>query len=94
MDIGKPTDYLDFIRSHTCMVCPQVAIPHHVITVGMGRDRRRQLPEHYSAVPVCPSHHHELEHDKAKFEETYRVDVFEMVVKYFQQFIGDMIDAR
>lgn len=69
--------YLDFIREKDCSVCGQDASPHHMNAVGMGRNRKKELAEHYSTVPLCHLHHtdyHKFGH--IVFKGKYGVDLW------------------
>ena len=48
----SPLDYLQAIREKY----PDKE-PHHCLTVGMGRNRKKQLAEHYTAVPLTREEH-------------------------------------
>jgi len=56
-------EYLDFVRDLPCVICGDTQVsPHHLIRIGMGRDRNKSLKAHYSAIPLCSNHHRNL-HD-------------------------------
>ncbi len=62
--------YLDFVRKHDCQVNPHHGLgePHHLNRVGMGRNRKKPMIEHYSAIAVCRDCHSFLESkDRDKF---------------------------
>ena len=78
----SPIEYLEVVKGHyhctTCM--KQVPVEaHHLRSVGMGRNRMREMIEHYSAIPVCRKCHREY-HDvgQAEFEKRHKVNCFEI----------------
>ena len=52
----RPTEYLDAMRREF----PNSDL-HHTLAVGMGRDRKREMAEHYSVFP-CTREEHQLIH--------------------------------
>ena len=72
-----PLDYLDYIRSLPCLICGKPGEPHHLEAVGMGRNRNRELKEHYTTIPLCRNHHIEIETVGLKaFETKYNVNLW------------------
>lgn len=55
-------DFLDYVRRQTCLVHGSPAEPHHLKSVGQGGNRKREMIEHFTAIPVCRDCHMELEH--------------------------------
>jgi len=93
MDIGKPTDYLDYIRGYVCLVCPLPGEAHHLIAVGSGADRSRQMARHYTAIPLCREHHREIESEgEAVFEEKHGCDIHLMALKFFMEYVEPIIE--
>jgi len=73
----------------SCLVCGKPGDPHHLSHIGMGRNRKNELREHFTAIPLCREHHTEI-HDKGKdrFNLTHRIDVwqeaFKLITKYME----------
>lgn len=80
--------YLSFAREKPCCVCGGQAEPHHLKAVGMGRNRKKPMPEHYTVVPLCREHHtrvHSMGMDE--FQKRFRVVLWKvaalLVAEYF-----------
>lgn len=77
-------EYLDHIRSLDCCVmmdCLGNTVPHHLSTVGMGRDRKKPMLENYWTIPICVKHHDEIHHSLEKFEKKYSINVLMVALK-------------
>lgn len=91
-----PLEYVEYIRSQPCVICAKPgAYPHHIKRIGMGRDRKKRLKEHFSAIPLCNLHHSEL-HDKGddKFFYVYGIELWqkahELLVEYLVRRPGEL----
>ena len=86
-----PIDYVDLIRSEKyCSVCMQKGLvePHHINQIGMGRDRKKQLVEHYSAIPVCRQCHTTYHNIGIKdFQFKYEINVYELAHHYLSKYL-------
>ncbi len=84
-----PTDYIDIIRNEKyCSVCMKKGAvePHHINQIGMGRDRKKELVEHYSAIPVCRQCHttyHNL--GMKEFQFKFDINVYELAHYYLSK---------
>ena len=97
----SPNDYLKFIRKQKfCSNCMQeVQIePSHIKAVGMGRNRKKQLIEHYTAVPMCRPCHIEWHTIGSKaFQSKHHVNIYEvnqiylMAYLYHKTGIGEVV---
>ena len=78
-----PLEYLERVREEKhCYVCMKKTKiePHHIDQIGMGRNRKKELQEHYSAIPVCrPCHQEYHKVGKETFEFKYGVSAYELV---------------
>ena len=54
------TDFLSHVRLEQCLIHGIDAEPHHLDAVGMGRNRKREMIEHLTVVPLCRICHMEL----------------------------------
>ena len=74
-----------------CCLCLKKDIecePHHIEFVGMGRDRKKELKEHYSSVPVCRVCHQEYHHLGTKqYCRKYNLDRYELVFHYLSNYL-------
>lgn len=71
--------YLDFIRGKFCCVSGLPAIPHHLKAVGMSRNRKKPIAEHYTAIPLDPLYHTELHLIGLKsFEKKYQINLWKV----------------
>ena len=86
-------EYIDYIRSlKYCCVCytKEPVDPHHLISIGMGGNRKNPNVKHYSCVPLCRKHHTEYHsHGKTIFEKKHEISLFEiafhLLIKYFEE---------
>ena len=62
-------DFLGYVRLEPCSAHGTPAEPHHLITVGMGSNRKREMIEHLSAIPLCRICHMEV--------HTVGIEIFE-----------------
>ena len=85
----KALDYLDKIRKEKyCSVCMKKTKvePHHIKEIGMGRNRKKQLVEHYSAIPVCrPCHQTYHRIGKKTFEFKFDVNIYGLAHYYLSK---------
>ena len=91
----KSTEYLKWFRKQEfpCIITMQGAVPHHIVPVGMGRNKKLDLPEHWMLVPLSNEYHtqgnksvhklgiekFQLRHDVNLYEEGYK-----FLVKYLE----------
>ena len=84
-------DYLSFIREQPyCSFCytKGPVEPHHIKQIGMGRNRKKPLIEHYSAVPVCRICHSEYHSLGMKiYSIKHQVNVFEIAHYYLTKYL-------
>ena len=77
-----PLKYLNTIREERCLICGAMAEPHHLDKIMAGRDRKKDLPEHLTAVPLCREHHDEIERIGIEiFNVKHRVDVWRWIAR-------------
>ena len=84
-------EYVDFIRNiGYCCVCYHKGFvdPHHLISIGMGGNRKKPNVKHYSCIPLC-RHHHTEYHNKGKlaFEKYHNVNLFELAFHFLSNYI-------
>ena len=70
--------YSDYIRTLPCLICGKDdADPHHLKTVGTGRQRELSKWEDYTLIPLNRQYHQELHQiGLTKFEDKYKIDLF------------------
>lgn len=80
--------YIDYIREKPCTVCFDTpSDPDHLKSVGMGRNRKRPMMEHFTCVPLCRKHHIERHSMPLKeFEKKYQVNLWKDVVYYLMEY--------
>ncbi len=67
--------HLDKIRKMPCLVCGGQAEAHHLKAVGIGRNRKNDIPEHLTAIPLCRLHHAEIHSiGVSKFDAKYAIN--------------------
>tara|TARA_R110002012_G_scaffold36532_9_gene103067 strand:- start:2260 stop:2544 length:285 start_codon:yes stop_codon:yes gene_type:complete len=88
-------DYLDYIRQQPhCCFCYTKGIvePHHIKYIGMGRDRKKSLREHWSAVPVCRPCHSEYHSLGEKVYSTkHQINSYEIVYHYLSKYLQEKV---
>lgn len=56
MSLNK--DFISFVKTFGCSVCGTSPVDaHHLDTIGMGGNRKRDCEEDFSCVPLCREHH-------------------------------------
>ena len=83
-------EYLDYIRNQKhCSFCYKKGAvePHHINQIGMGRNRKNPLIEHYSAVPVCRPCHTEYHNLGMKvYSSKHQINPFEIAHYYLAMY--------
>jgi hypothetical protein len=71
--------YRRWVASHPCQVCgnPETQACH-TVTGGMS-----MKSSDATCVPLCPRHHREFDSGRAKFDQKYCVDMFNVSVQLF-----------
>ena len=86
--------YLLFIRSLPCLICGDIAEPHHM---------RRMIPTELKGgtglkpydtmcIPLCREHHNDIEEGYEKFEHDYKIDLRERLIYCLAQYIEHLQD--
>jgi len=75
----KSLKYLEWIRVKPCCVCGNLSKPHHLKRIGMGRNRKKDLVEHYTAVPLCRSHHEQAHRSKDYEKRFWKMPIINIV---------------
>ena len=83
--------YLDDIREQSyCSLCykKEAIEPHHVKFIGMGRNRKRELVEHYSAIPVCRPCHTEYHNlGELAYSKKHNINPYEIAWYYLSKYL-------
>ena len=89
-------DYLDYIRQqpHCCFCYTKGLVePHHIKTIGMGRNRKKPLREHWSAVPVCrPCHTEYHKIGEETYQARHHINAYEIVYYYVSKYLNERIN--
>ncbi len=91
----KYIDFVEYIRNQKCIICYKFPVdPDHLISVGMGRDRKKEdLIEHLSCIPLCRTHHIERHATSmARFEEKHKVNLFKENHEYLMAFLKSLLN--
>ena len=81
-------EYKDHVRTLPCLICDGVADPHHLFSVGMGRDRKTPKWEDFTIIPLCREHHQELHQTgRKKYEKKYYIYLYKEALKILAQWI-------
>ena len=83
--------YLDYIRQqpHCCLCYNKGKVePHHINMIGMRRDRKKNLREHYSAVPVCrPCHQEYHQLGEKAYSKKHNINPYELAWFYLANYL-------
>ena len=68
---------------------------HHVIAVGMGNNRKKDLPEHFTVISLCAKHHAELHQSglAAGFNPFEQV-VRQLMIYFHEMEINKLLDEE
>ena len=90
-----PLEYLEIIQKLPCLVSGRASEPHHLDPIGMGRNRKKQLREHYTAIPLNQEYHLGIYPESIhalgviRFNAKHNIDVwkeaFNLLLEHFQQ---------
>ena len=69
--------------------CLGAVVPHHLSTVGMGRDRSKPMLEHYWTIPICVLHHNEIDYSLEKFEAKHQINVLMAALQYLTGYLWE-----
>ena len=83
--------YLQFLREQThCSLCYKYGNiePHHIDQVGMGRDRKKNLRVHFTAIPVCRPCHTEYHNlGKKMYSIKHQVNPYEIALYWLSKYL-------
>ncbi len=89
--------YLQYLRSQRhCSLCYKESItePHHIDQIGMGRDRKKNLREHYTAIPVCRTCHTEYHNlGKKMYSRKHQINPYEIALYWLSKFLMEKEDT-
>mgnify|MGYP004447835467 CR=1 FL=1 len=86
---NKTLQYVEWIKTKQCLICyKDNPDPHHLQAIGMGGNRKKPTPRHYSCIPLCRLHHSEF-HSKGKtdFEDKYIIDCWKEAWRLLREWI-------
>ena len=75
----KSLKYLEWIRVKPCCVCGNLSKPHHLKRIGMGRNRKKNMLEHYTAVPLCSIHHEQAQWSRDYEKRFWKMPIINIV---------------
>ena len=87
----SPNNYLDFIRKqkYCCTCLKNVKIePSHIEAIGMGRNRKLELLEHYTAIPqcrMCHSEYHAL--GLNQYQKKHHINLYQVCLYYVTSYL-------
>jgi len=85
-EAGK--EYIKYIKSKSCLVCAnQLVDADHLLTIGMGGNRRKPTWKDYTCIPLCREHHTERHVNWKKFEEKYRINTWQEAFKLLLEYV-------
>jgi len=70
-------EYLKYQRQRTCILSGERGVPHHIMRIGQGRNRKNPHWEHFTVVSLSIALHSELHTigDK-RFEAKYGINLW------------------
>ena len=87
----KTHEYLNYLRKQNhCSLCykPKPIEPHHIDQIGMGRNRKSNLREHFTAIPVCRECHSEYHNlGKKMYSIKHQVNPYEIALYYLSKYL-------
>jgi len=88
-------EYLAWVRKRPCVICFERAEPHHMLAIGMGRNRKRTMVEHLLTLALCRTHHIEFDHlNVSGMNEKHQVDLWKMVALQEAEFWWDWMERK
>lgn len=86
----KSLEHLEVVRNMDCCLCGQGASPHHMKAIGMGRNRKNEMREHYMTIPLCVKHHTEWHAmGNRAFNVKYQVDMWMITANIMADILYD-----
>lgn len=80
----RSEEYVEFVRSHPCLVCRRPAESHHAF----GRRGTSLKASDFTCVPLCHTHHAEMHKiGRVPFEKFYRVDLVEIAFNLMHKYL-------
>jgi len=76
-----------------CLITGSTTIEqYHVMAVGMGNNRKKNIPEHLTLISLVKPLHDELHAiGLNKFEEKYNINIYKQVIKQIMNYFHDQI---
>ena len=94
----SPLEYLQNIKEEfRCSACYKEGKmdAHHINSIGMGRNRKNQLREHYSAIPLCRICHQEYHKiGKKTFEFKHDINLYETAFSLLSGYLFTMHNSK
>lgn len=81
--------YIEFIKTKKCTACYTTPVdPDHLISVGMGHNRKNPMLEHFTCIPLCRQCHTERHQiGNELFEKKHKVDLWRDAFNYLMEFL-------
>lgn len=92
MSLNK--QFIEFVKIFGCGVCNLSPVDaHHLDTIGMGGNRKRDCMEDFSCVPLCREHHQEWHRiGDTSFYNKYEVNLWKVNYKIYKMFKKEQKD--
>ena len=80
--------YKSYIETLPCLISGQGSEGHHLVAVGMGRDRNLPKWEDYARIPLSRQYHQELHQiGILQFEKKYYINLYKEALKILAKWI-------
>tara|TARA_R100000655_G_scaffold104286_1_gene151378 strand:- start:7916 stop:8188 length:273 start_codon:yes stop_codon:yes gene_type:complete len=76
--VSKNKEFINLVKTFGCSVCGSSPVDaHHLDTIGMGSNRKKDSYEDFSCVPLCRQHHNEWHQcGDTEFYKKYRINLW------------------
>jgi|TARA_R100000084_G_C4619409_1_gene132348 hypothetical protein len=78
--MSRNKEFINLVKTFGCSVCGGSPVDaHHLDTIGMGSNRKKDCIEDFSCVPLCRQHHQEWHQiGNTEFEDKYHLNMWKI----------------
>lgn len=86
--LSESLNFIKFVRDQGCLLSGVQPDVHHLQTVGTGRNRKKLMWEHFSAVPLCRELHQEVEYiGLNRFQQKHHINLWQENHRLLMRFL-------